>query len=150
MKLGEALLLRADLNKRIYQVQERISASVVVQEGDDAPDDPNILITELNDLFQQLHEIIAKINAANSAPLGAGTLGHVLLERNILSKRIRAFQDVVAKARDTSGNRYSHSEIKNVRTVNVTELQAKVDTMSARHRQLDTELQAANWAIDLL
>ncbi len=34
MKLAEALLLRRDLNNRLFQLRNEISSSVLVQEGD--------------------------------------------------------------------------------------------------------------------
>lgn len=50
MKLGEALTLRADVQKRLAQLQHRLRASVISQEGDAPPEDPAALLTELDRL----------------------------------------------------------------------------------------------------
>jgi hypothetical protein len=44
VKLGEALTLRADVQKRIAQLGGRLQASAVVQEGDKPPKDPARLL----------------------------------------------------------------------------------------------------------
>ena len=43
MKLAEALNLRADLQKRIAQLKERLANNVKVQEGDSPAEDPKAL-----------------------------------------------------------------------------------------------------------
>ena len=40
MKVAEALQLRADLNRRIAQLGERLNANALVQEGESTPEDP--------------------------------------------------------------------------------------------------------------
>ena len=40
MKLAEALQERADLNRRISELTDRISCCVLVQEGEEPPEDP--------------------------------------------------------------------------------------------------------------
>ncbi len=44
MKLAEALLLRADLQKKTSSLRERIVANAVVQEGDEPREDPKALL----------------------------------------------------------------------------------------------------------
>jgi hypothetical protein len=43
MKLAEALLLRADCQKRIEQLKSRLLGSARVQEGEQPPEDPEKL-----------------------------------------------------------------------------------------------------------
>jgi hypothetical protein len=52
MKLAEALILRADLQKRIEQLKQRILNNVMVQEGDEPAEDPSQLLRELDALIQ--------------------------------------------------------------------------------------------------
>ncbi|EDL65932.1 DIP1984 family protein [Bacillus sp. SG-1] len=42
MKLAEALLERADLQKRLAQMTGRLERSAVIQEGEDPPEDPQV------------------------------------------------------------------------------------------------------------
>ena len=54
MKLAEALNLRADLQKRIANLRERLIKNAKVQEGDTPSEDPNMLLNELNDNIIEL------------------------------------------------------------------------------------------------
>ena len=45
---------------------------------------------------------------------------------------------------------YSNKEIKILSTVNVSVLQKNLDELSKKIRETDTELQKANWNIDLI
>ena len=47
MKIGEALTLRSQLQIRFQQLRERLKASVLVQEGEKPPEDPEELLKEL-------------------------------------------------------------------------------------------------------
>ena len=47
MKLAEALQERADLNKRISDLQGRLNQNSLVQEGEIPNEDPNVLMQEL-------------------------------------------------------------------------------------------------------
>ena len=49
MKLAEALNLRADLQKRIANLKERLIKNAKVQEGDTPSENPHTLINELNE-----------------------------------------------------------------------------------------------------
>ena len=66
MKLAEALVLRADIQRRIEQLRERLKYSVLVQEGDSPPEDPELLMNELDRLLLQLVELISQINRTNT------------------------------------------------------------------------------------
>ena len=56
MKLAEALSIRADLQKRVAQLKERIKESAKVQEGDEPCDNVEELYKELRlDLSHQHH-----------------------------------------------------------------------------------------------
>ena len=48
MKLAEALQERADLNRKIEQLQDRLSNNVLVQEGEQIAEDPEKLKDELD------------------------------------------------------------------------------------------------------
>lgn len=51
MKLAEALSIRADLQKRVAQLKERIKESAKVQEGDEPCDNVEELYKELDDVL---------------------------------------------------------------------------------------------------
>ena len=54
MKLAEALLIRSDLQKKLFQLKARIANNVKVQDGDSPNEDPNALIIEANQVITEL------------------------------------------------------------------------------------------------
>ena len=62
MRLAEALNLRADINKRISQLGERLRANAKVQEGDTPAENPEELLAELDRLTAELEELMGRIN----------------------------------------------------------------------------------------
>jgi hypothetical protein len=65
--VGEALNRRSDLQKRIAQLQERLSACVLAQEGEEPPESPDELLAELDGRCDELQALIAKINHTNAS-----------------------------------------------------------------------------------
>ena len=58
MKLAEALILRADCQKRISQLESRLIANAKVQEGDEPGEKPEELMAELENVSSQLLDLI--------------------------------------------------------------------------------------------
>ncbi len=149
MKLAEALNLRADLQKKVAQIKERLSQNVKVQEGDEPTEAPEGLFTELNVTLSQLEDLIVRINRTNQETVWEGrTLTEMIAEKDILSMHLSVLRSTL-EATNVRNDRYTRNEIKFVRTVDVTELQKRVDKLSKQIREVDTKLQQANWAVDL-
>ena len=151
MKLAEALVLRADTQKRLEQLKFRLVRSAKVQEGDEPAENPARLLVELEEVAKQLVELISRINRTNSnAKLPDGvTLSDALAARDVLLKRRSAYAEL-ANAAAIGQERYSRSEVKFKSTVSVTEIQSQADALSKEYRELDSRLQEANWAIELV
>jgi hypothetical protein len=64
MKLAEALILRADCQKRIAQLKSRLLTNAKVQEGDAPAETPQDLIVELERAASELLDLIKRINAS--------------------------------------------------------------------------------------
>ena len=62
MKLAEALQERADLNRRIEQLNSRLYRNSKVQQGRNPEEDPAELISELDGCISRLEHLSAKIN----------------------------------------------------------------------------------------
>ena len=150
MKLAEALIIRADLQKQIYQLKNRLVLNSKVQEGEEASENPHILMTKLSENISELQDLIYRINMTNSTYLVDGKpITYLMAQRETLLLKIdtlRAFLDNASRTVD----RYSNKEIKIVSTVNVTEIQAKVDVLSKEYRLLDAKIQSVNWQADLV
>jgi len=150
MKLAEALNQRADLQKRLAQLKERLSNNVKVQEGDSPAEKPEDLFTELNASLKELESLIVRINKTNQETLWGGrTLTEIIAAKDVLSLHLSTLRAVLDAA-NVRSDRYSRNEIKFVRTIDVNELQKKVDSLSKELRELDSSLQQANWMTDLL
>ena len=150
MKLAEALIQRADAQKRIEQLKARIVRNARVQEGEEPAENPAALLEELERLAANLADLIKRINRTNGQTVitEAKTLSDALAERDILVVRRAAYQDL-AQAASVSQDRYMRSELKFKSTVPVAEMQARADDLARIHRELDAKIQETNWNTDL-
>ena len=149
MKLAEALMERADLQKRMEQLGERLRNNARVQEGEAPAEDPQELLKELTQVAAQLEEITARVNLTNSRALTEGeTLTELLARREVEQKRLALLRSFLENA-SRLFERGTRTEIKVVSTVNVREMQKQVDKESKALRELDAKIQAANWTTEL-
>lgn len=150
MKLAEALILRADIQKRIEQLRSRLADNAKVQEGEKPSEEPKVLLAELDALTGELERLIVRINLTNcTAKVDGKSLTELIAKRDVLTLKagaLRAFAQVAARKVEN----YSRSEIKILSTVDVTALQKQVDELARQIRQLDTTLQGANWQTELI
>jgi len=150
MKLAEALILRADLQKRIDQLRVRLNNNAKVQENDEPSEKPEDLLNELDSNINQLKVLIKQINKTNCVTVSNGqTLADLIAERDTLTLKsniLRGFLNIAGQ----KVNLYSTTEIKIMSTVDVPALQKKLDLLSKKIRETDTELQQANWLTELI
>jgi hypothetical protein len=151
MKLAEALILRADCQKRITQLNARLLTNAKVQEGDPPAETPQELIAELGRVSAKLLDLIKRINKTNSVTAfeDRGTISDALAERDVLALQRAAYAELAQSASITQG-RFTRSEVKYVSTVNVGEIQKRVDELAKNYRDLDAQIQALNWQTDLV
>ena len=67
MKLAEALLLRADLKKKLLSLRERIGRNAMVQEGEAPKEKVEDLLAEATSALQEQQALVRRINAANES-----------------------------------------------------------------------------------
>ncbi|MFN8673245.1 MAG: DIP1984 family protein [Candidatus Sericytochromatia bacterium] len=151
MKLAEALILRADCQKKIAQINDRLSKNALIQDGETPSEKPEDLLNELDSTLIELQNLIKSINKTNSIVEFETnkTLADALAERDILVLEIRAIQALLNSSKVVI-NRYSQSEIKYKSTINIANTQKKLDDLSKKHRILDTKIQELNWKYDLI
>lgn len=149
MKLAEALQERADLNRRIQQLQQRLGNNAIVQEKEKPIEDPNTLLAELDRCVANLEDMITRINLTNCHTMVDGeSLTALLARRDALKLKLGAYRDLAYRA-SLVGQRASGREIKLLSAVNVPQLQKEIDALARELRLLDNSIQAANWATDL-
>jgi len=150
MKLAEALSLRKDLQKRIEQTKGRLRNNVKVQEGEEPLEKPEDLRKELDACFQQLEEMIFRINKTNMATIVDGKpLTELMAKKEVMTKKVGVLREVFDQA-SSVGSRYSRSEIKDVCIIDVSLLGKEIDSLSKDLRELDYKIQAANFQTELL
>ena len=150
MKLAEALILRADKQKRLEQLKERILRNVKVQDGTQPAEKPEKLLAELQTLTDELVALIQKINKTNSATSfdKTRTIADVLAERDNFIQKQTIYREML-KAASVNRDRMTRTEIKFVPTIKVAEVQEVADELAKKHRELDTRIQELNWKTEL-
>lgn len=149
MKLAEALSERADIKKRIEQLENRLILNAKVQDGEKPSEDPKELITELDYLTKRFEELVTKINLRNATVVDSSeTLTSLLARKDALTLKINVMRDFLGEASSIT-SRGTRSEIKILPTIDVASYQKKIDKLSKELRELDVRIQTINWTIDL-
>lgn len=150
-KLAEALIQRADYQKRIEQLKQRVLRIAKVQDGDSPAENPSALIDEIERLAAELVVLIQRINRTNAATSldAEGTIADAIARRDGLRQRHNVYT-TLAEAAVVKQDRFTKSEVRFISTVDVGALQRRADDLARAYRELDTRLQAANWQVDLL
>ncbi|AMM19107.1 hypothetical protein AX769_01850 [Frondihabitans sp. PAMC 28766] len=154
MKLAEALINRADLQKRVEQLRSRITSNARYQEGEEPGEDAAALLSEAGEALDSLERLIVAINLTNSATvLGDGrTMTAALAQRDVLRTRhsiLVAASDASAGVGDFGGYRQLRSELRQLSALPTAAIRAQADDVARSLRELDVEIQQANWEADL-
>jgi hypothetical protein len=151
MKLAEALLLRADQQKKLASLKERIVANAVIQEGDKPQEDVSALLAQAAAIMREHERLVLKIHETNlSARLEDGrSLTAAIGARDTLASRHALLLAAIAGTRKEP-ERYSVREIKWVAVLPVSELQAQADALAVELRELNARIQETNWSTRLL
>jgi hypothetical protein len=151
MLLAEALILRADVQTRTEQVKQRILRVVKVQEGETPAEDPQVLMLQLDQLFEELTSLVQRINRTNVVtPFNERmNLADALALRDTITKR-QKFAQELAQNGSSQSIRLMRTEIRFVSTVNVAEVQRQADAWSGERRELETRIQELNWTTQLV
>ncbi len=150
MKLAQALILRADTQKRLEQLKGRLLDNAKMQENERPSEDPKLLLKELDRLSDELFRLILAINLTNSnAKFEGASLTEMIAKKDTLSQKASVLRDF-AKSASQKVDLYSNSEIKILSSVDVAMLQKQIDELSKEIRELDMKLQEANWQVDLI
>lgn len=150
MKLAEALMLRADMQKKIASLRARIARGVVVQDGSQPNEDPMALIREASAVIAELERLVVAINAANlhhALPDGRSLVA-ALAHRDALTLQLGCLQAAI-DATDDRFDRFGGREVKWTTTVDVPALQKQIEDLSRQLRTLNARIQETNWQIEL-
>lgn len=150
MKLAEALQERADLNRNIEQLKNRLNHNVLIQEGEKAAEEPEKLKRELDAAVERLAYLISRINLTNAQiKLDGKTLTAFIAKKDALSLKISTYKEIVQTG-SQAAYRARNTEIKIKPAIVVADWQMEIDAMSKELRLLDNRLQECNWKTDLI
>ena len=149
MKLAEALVLRSDIQKRIMSLRKRISKVTIMQDGDKPAEDPQALLKEARSAINNLEKLIFSINSANlnsQTPKGR-SITEALAERDALKLKHALLASAIDSAEIPSA--YGVREIRWVSTINIEAIQEEIDAIAIQIREVNLEIQEANWLNDI-
>lgn len=150
MKLAEALQERADLNRNIEQLKNRLKNNVLVQEGEKTAEEPEKLKQQLDASIERLAYLISRINLTNCRTKVDGqTLTELIAKKDSLSLKISVYKEIVYTGSQAS-YRARNTEIKIKPTITIADWQANIDVMAKELRLLDNQLQESNWNTELM
>jgi hypothetical protein len=154
-KLAEALVQRKQLQEKFQRLCGRIANNAKVQEGDQPDEQPEVLMSEAEQVLAEVKRLTIDINRTNSEtplPGSALTLMEAIAERDRLRSERQMLDTLGNAARFDQQRGYgaTRNEVKWHATVNVADVQKQIDQVAQTYRQLDTQIQAANWTTDLI
>jgi hypothetical protein len=152
MKLAEALMTRADLQRRVAQAQERIRQNARYQEGEEPAEDAAALVAEVSQTLDRLEELVVAVNLTNASVLLAD--GRTMTAALARRETLRARHSLLGGAADAAqggggGYRQLRSELRQFAALPVAELRRQADDTARELRELDVEIQRTNWEADL-
>lgn len=153
MKLAEALARRTDTSRRVDQLRARIADNARYQEGEPPSEDAADLLMEAENALTELESLVRKINATNAAtPLGNGTITDALARRDVLRLRHALITSSAnaAAGKNQQGYRQLRSELMYVSALTVRPLRERADNLARELREVDLQVQQANWSTDLI
>lgn len=151
MKLAEALAERTELQRKAEQLRARITANARYQEGESPSEDAVQLLGNLDAVFTELERLIARINTTNAAlVLGDGrTMTEALARRDVLRLRHAALSAAAAAGSGQGQYRQLRSELREIAAVDVPALRTQADSVARELREIDGQIQEANWLNEL-
>jgi hypothetical protein len=150
MKLAEALQERADLNRSIIDLRNRLEQVMLVQEGMKPVEDPKALMKSLDESIDRLEYLMAAINHSNDVTEACGmTLTQIIARKDALKLKLAAYKDLAGEA-GSNTSRARGTEIRVLPTIKAADLQKDADRIAKESRQLDNLLQETNWTKELV
>ncbi|UAX43071.1 DIP1984 family protein [Pasteurella canis] len=150
MKLAEALMQRADAQRRLAQLNQRLQQNAKYQEGEKPAENPIELLMEYRQVADSLEKLVVQINQTNN--LIALSNGMKMVEALAKRDRLKDEHSALIKLAESAlpeQDRYSRSEIKMLSAVDIKVIRQQADLVAKAHRELDVFIQQANWQYDL-
>jgi len=147
MKLAEALLQRADLQRKIDQLTARILPNLIVHNQARPQEDPTKLLAQLRDTVKKFEAIVVKINKTNM--LTRLPDGRSLMEGLAQRDGLKVLQEKMRQVRQSSTLHNSGYNNQST-TLKFTAIQSEIDQLGRAFRDIDTVIQGLNWNTELI
>lgn len=152
MLLAEALRERADAQRQISALRDRIADAARYTEGEDPAEDAAALLAEAEAVVDRLAELLLVINRTNlETTLADGrTVTAALAERDALRTRfglLKATADAAAGGRGVS--RFGRQELRTFAALDVTALRGRADDVARQIRELDLAIEQVNFTTEV-
>ena len=124
--------------------------NALYQEGDAPAESVAELLAEYRRCAERLETLVVAINRSNQQIVLAD--GMPMLEALARRERLQnehAMLSALCEAAMPDNSRYSRSELRSLSAVNISEVRKEADRIAQRCRELDIQIQQANWSQDL-
>ena len=156
MRLAQALLERSNLSKKISELKNRITEVGKTQEGDSPQESPDELLTTLNSVYNQLHNLerrILKTNYMTQVTLDDTketlTIVELLKLKDQCNNHVDALQKCVESC-SVRPDRFSRNEIKFVCHLDVKNVRQLIEFLVSKRKNYELKVQEVNWTVELL
>lgn len=149
MKIAEALLLKKEYQENISSLKERLYANVKIPVDDVIFEDSESLLEKMLKTEDKLKDLTIKLNHRNlNAETSSGKLlADVIAERQTLMSKKKHLDYIMHKVNREGYSSRSEGAMKV--TLDLNNIQKEINKVAKEYRELNSELQAANWNIDL-
>jgi len=149
MKLGEALLLKAELEKKSKDLLERVIRNARVEEGAEPAELPAELLNQFEGVEMELCTLNSRIRHANQTVMVNGsTIAHMLNQRRCLEKISQEYNSAAGESYKDF-RRLKMTEIREETVLDVALLRKSASKFAKERRLLNLRIQNANWAVDI-
>lgn len=154
MKIAEALMERAAIDKQLHDLGNRLTASARFVEGEEPAEDVAELLSRSRALISRQYELVAAINMTNARTVleDGMTVTQAIAARAGLAhmrKFLAETADHASPGRDPYSRGRRRTELPEKTDIPVSDMRREADMMAAAHRVLDAKIQVANWNTEL-
>lgn len=151
MKLAEALVLRADLQKKLENLKKRLANSVRKLDDIQVIEDPAALKLEADESITVLYSLIDLIYRTNQSVIlpSRQSMVTVLAKRDELVERRKLLDYIINKSLLDSGL-YFNERGKWQPAIDISAYQKQMDDIAMQIRRLNLDIQQTNWQVDLV
>lgn len=155
MLLAEALVLRADKQKRLKELTGRIEENARALEGAAPDEDPNALLDRAREVAAELTDLVRRINRTNASTVGDGERGasvsDLIADRDQAQRMTQLYRSAAKAGTRPAGRGLWGREAEGPMraAVDVRALQERADEWAVRYREIDVRLQQLNWSTEV-